>query len=139
LAVVLAVLAGGLWAGWAYTQSRYYVGLTDSNVVAIYQGVPGKIVGLRLSNVYSMTDLTYNDLVPADQALVKQTIPVASLTAAQDAVDKLRSDKLIGPTPPASCPPSVNPTPTTAAPTHTGVTTLPTTPTTPQPSPSSSC
>ncbi|HEU0238109.1 MAG TPA: protein phosphatase 2C domain-containing protein [Micromonosporaceae bacterium] len=93
LGVVLVILAGGLWYGWSYTQSRYYVGVTDANEVAIYQGVPGKIVGLHLSSVYRTTDLTLDELTTADQALVKQTIPVGSLTDANQAVDKLRTDQ----------------------------------------------
>src|SRR5262245_1063382 len=93
LGLVLVVLAGGLWYGWSYTQSRYYVGVDDANQVAIYQGVPGKIVGLRLSSVYRTTDLTLSELTAADQALVKQTIPVGSLNDANQAVDKLRIDQ----------------------------------------------
>jgi protein phosphatase len=101
---VLVVLAGGLWYGWSYTQSRYYVGVDDANQVAIYQGVPGKIVGLRLSSVYRTTDLSLGELTSADQALVKQTIPVGSLNDANQAVDKLRIDQAGGAQ--AGCAPS---------------------------------
>jgi protein phosphatase len=120
LGLVLVVLAGGLWYGWSYTQSRYYVGVDDANQVAIYQGVPGKIVGFHLSSVYRKTDLTLNELTSADQALVKQTIPVGSLSDATQAVDKLRIDQagaggpLSGcpsPSPSSSLSPSLSPTP----------------------------
>src|SRR5690349_8167435 len=33
LVVIAALLAGALWYGWRYTQSRYYVGVTDSGTV----------------------------------------------------------------------------------------------------------
>ena len=103
------LLAGGLFYGWSYTQSRYYVGVDDANQVAIYQGVPGKIVGLHLSSVYRTTDLHLGELTTSDQALVKQTIPVGSLGDANQAVDKLRIDQVNGPGAPAGCQPSPNP------------------------------
>jgi protein phosphatase len=109
LGILVAVLAGGLWYGWSYTQSRYYVGVDDANQVAIYQGVPGKIVGLRLSSVYRTTDLQLGELTTSDQALVKQTIPVGSLGDANQAVDKLRIDQVNGPGAGVGCQPSPSP------------------------------
>ena len=47
-----ALLGGGLWAGWKYTQSQYYVGVTDDGQVAVFQGVPGQIAGFDLSSVH---------------------------------------------------------------------------------------
>jgi PPM family protein phosphatase len=122
LGAVLVVLAGGLWYGWSYTQSRYYVGLDDANQVAIYQGVPGRVVGLNLSSVYRRTDLSFDELTTADQALVKQTIPVGSLSDANQAVDKLRIDQASGPQAAVGCPTSTPSSPLsspTAAPTTT--------------------
>ncbi len=135
LGILVVLLAGGLFYGWSYTQSRYYVGVDDANQVAIYQGVPGKIVGLHLSSVYRTTDLHLGELTTSDQALVKQTIPVGSLGDANQAVDKLRIDQVNGPGAPAGCQPSpspsVNPLPS-GAPTpqpSAGSTTATTTPT----------
>ena len=96
LVILVVLLAGGLFYGWSYTQSRYYVGVDDANQVAIYQGVPGKIVGLHLSSVYRTTDLHLGELTTSDQELVKQTIPVGSLGDANQAVDKLRIDQVNG-------------------------------------------
>jgi protein phosphatase len=81
----------------------------DANQVAIYQGVPGKIVGLHLSSVYRTTDLHLGELTTSDQALVKQTIPVGSLGDANQAVDKLRIDQVNGPGAPVGCQPSPSP------------------------------
>jgi protein phosphatase len=82
----------------------------DANQVAIYQGVPGKIVGLHLSSVYRTTDLHLGELTSSDQELVKQTIPVGSLGDANQAVDKLRIDQVNGPGAPVGCQPSPSPT-----------------------------
>lgn len=109
LGVLVVLLAGGLFYGWSYTQSRYYVGLNDANQVAIYQGVPGKIVGLHLSSVYRTTDLHLGELTSSDQELVKQTIPVGSLGDANQAVNKLRIDQVTGPGAPVVCQPSPSP------------------------------
>ena len=140
LGVLVVLLAGGLFYGWSYTQSRYYVGVDDANQVAIYQGVPGKIVGLHLSSVYRTTDLHLGELTSSDQELVKQTIPVGSLGDANQAVDKLRIDQVNGPGAPVGCQPSPSPS---AAPLPSGAPTpLPSagstnaTPTTPTGKPS---
>jgi protein phosphatase len=109
LGILVVLLAGGLFYGWSYTQSRYYVGVDDANQVAIYQGVPGKIVGLHLSSVYRTTDLHLGELTSSDQELVKQTIPVGSLGDANQAVDKLRIDQVNGPGAPVGCQPSPSP------------------------------
>jgi len=136
LGILVVVLAGGLFYGWSYTQSRYYVGVDDANQVAIYQGVPGKIVGLHLSSVYRTTDLHLTELTTSDQELVKQTIPVGSLGDANQAVDKLRIDQVNGPGAPIGCQPSpspsVNPLPSgapTLQPSAGSTTATPATPT----------
>src|SRR5262249_1118241 len=51
LVVLLALLGGGLWGGWSWTQTQYYVGATPDGWVAVYQGIPGQIAGLHLSRV----------------------------------------------------------------------------------------
>ena len=51
LVILAALLAGGLWGGWRYTQSKYYVGVTDDGTVAVFQGIPGAIAGFELSTV----------------------------------------------------------------------------------------
>jgi PPM family protein phosphatase len=73
LVTLLAVLGGGLWAGWTYTQSRYYVGVTDG-MVALFRGVPGQIAGLRLSTVVVKSERKVEDLTPLAQNTVKAGI-----------------------------------------------------------------
>lgn len=83
LVVVLAVLAGGLFFGYRYTQSQYYVGVTKDDHVAIFQGVKGQVVGLQLNRVYTPSDIALTDLSTAAQAEVRQTIPARNLGDAQ--------------------------------------------------------
>src|SRR5262245_1752173 len=47
--LVLALLGGGLYGGYLYTQTRYYVGVTEDGRVAVFQGVPGTVAGFKLS------------------------------------------------------------------------------------------
>ncbi|MEV8516127.1 PP2C family serine/threonine-protein phosphatase [Dactylosporangium sp. NPDC051484] len=85
LVVLLGLLGGGLWYGWSVTQSRYYVGATESGRVAIFKGVPGEIAWLKLGHVYQESaTLTLDDLTPAAQGTVKQGIQVESLEKAQE-------------------------------------------------------
>lgn len=90
LVVVLALLGGGLWFGWSYTQSRYYVGATSDSRVAVFQGVQGKVVGLKLNRVDSTSDLTLADLTPVAQDRVRQGIPASSRADAEKTLQDLR-------------------------------------------------
>jgi hypothetical protein len=90
LVVLLGLLGGGLWYGWSVTQSRYYVGATDSGRVAIFKGVPGKIGPLELSEVHQESaTLTLDDLTPIAQGDVRKGIAADSLQLAQDKLRQL--------------------------------------------------
>ncbi|MEV6925421.1 protein phosphatase 2C domain-containing protein [Dactylosporangium sp. NPDC051485] len=90
LVVLLGLLGGGLWYGWSVTQSKYYVGATDSGRVAIFKGVPGNIAWLKLSSVYQESDtLTLDDLNQVAQGNVRQGIQVDTLRQAQNKMAEL--------------------------------------------------
>jgi protein phosphatase len=115
LVLVLAVLGAGLWYGWSYTQSRYYVGATPDNHVAIFKGVQGKVIGLKLNSVYKTSDLSLGDLTPVAQDRVKQGIPAASRLDAENKLESLRSDDLKQACPAPLPSPSGAPSPTNVA------------------------
>jgi protein phosphatase len=71
---LLAVLGGGLWLGYRYTQNQYYVGATDAGQLAIFRGVPGQIAGLDLSRVSYTSPARLQDLTAVAQERVKQGI-----------------------------------------------------------------
>ena len=74
-----ALLGGGLWVGWRYTQSQYYVGVTDDGTVAVFQGIPGQIAGLDLSTVnYEQPGTSLDDLTPVAQEQGRQGIQADS-------------------------------------------------------------
>jgi protein phosphatase len=56
VAVVVVVLVGALIAFRAYLDSQWYVG-ADSGHVAVFQGIPAELVGIRLSHLVHDTPL----------------------------------------------------------------------------------
>ncbi|KRE76784.1 PP2C family protein-serine/threonine phosphatase [Arthrobacter sp. Soil762] len=122
-ASVLLVLTLGLWLGYAWTQTRYYIGEYDSRV-AIYNGVSQRLGPLQLSTLEAVTEIRMDSLPQFSQQRVRQTVPARDLYDAQRIVKNLEGTGTIAP--PDEClTPSPTPAPTTA----------PATPTAPAPSP----
>jgi serine/threonine protein phosphatase PrpC len=142
LVVLLAILASGIWLGWRYTQSQYYVGATDDGMVAVFRGVPGQVAGLHLSSEQQRSTTTLGELTKSAQDAVKEGIPAANAGEARRKLSELTDDspRNANKLPPcqtrASAEPSVPPTGPTpsvpASPTPTG-TAVDTTPNTPLP------
>jgi len=108
-AALLAVfMVAGLWLGYAWTQTRFYVGEYD-NRVAIFNGISQRLGPIQLSKLESVTKLQLGSLPEFQQQRVRQTIPADSLEAAQRIVDNLEEPD---DSTPAPCPtPSAKPTP----------------------------
>lgn len=110
-AAVLVVVAVGLWLGYAWTQTRYYVGeyVGDSGSrVAIYNGVSQRLGPIQLSSLETVTEIRMDSLPPFSQQRVRQTVPANDLYDAQRIVKNL---ELTGTTSPEECPkPSAGPT-----------------------------
>ncbi|MFI5840993.1 PP2C family protein-serine/threonine phosphatase [Catenuloplanes sp. NPDC051500] len=125
---LLAVLGGGVWGGWQYTQSQYYVGATDDGKIAVFQGVPGEIAGFALSNVKETSAAaSLEDLTVTAQERVKKGIVANDRTDAERRLDELTADTPSNPNLKPACQvvPPVEPTPTptpTAAPTSPSAT-----------------
>ncbi|SLK08901.1 PP2C family protein-serine/threonine phosphatase [Arthrobacter sp. P2b] len=139
--LVLLVLGVGLWLGYAWTQTRYYVGEFDSRV-AIYNGVSQRLGPIQLSRLETVTELPMSSLPPFSQQRVRQTVPANDLYDAQRIVKNL---ELTGTTSPEEgCPTasaSAPATPSAPAPTPTDPAASPaaeasaSTPASPSPSP----
>jgi serine/threonine protein phosphatase PrpC len=87
-ALVLALLAVGAGAGWAYVRSQYYVGI-DGEQVAIFRGVTGSVGPVRLSTVEQRTDLGTERLDPIAASRVEQGLVAADRADAQSIVERL--------------------------------------------------
>jgi len=89
LAVIAALLASVLWVGYAWTQTRYYVGSAD-NRVAIYNGVSQTLGPIKLSQVAETTNIPVDSLPAYWRGRVNDTVPARDLVHAEEIVDQLR-------------------------------------------------
>ena len=91
IAAVLAlvfVLAAGIWAYTGVTGS-YYLGTHHGNV-AVWRGLPGETLGLKLHWLESETSIKLSDLPEDTQNRLKAGIPQTSVDDAQDTISKYR-------------------------------------------------
>lgn len=87
--LALAVIGGGLYGGWRWTQTQYYVGSKDEHV-ALYRGISQDLAWVSLSKVekdHPEIELKY--LPEYQQKLVESTIAEGDLSAAQKKIDEL--------------------------------------------------
>ncbi|MEU2420343.1 Stp1/IreP family PP2C-type Ser/Thr phosphatase [Streptomyces sp. NPDC007851] len=87
--LALAVIGGGLYGGWRWTQTQYYVGVNEEHV-ALYQGISQDLAWVSLSKVeqdHPEIELKY--LPPYQQKQVKATIAEGGLKDAQSKVQEL--------------------------------------------------
>ncbi|MDR1635673.1 MAG: protein phosphatase 2C domain-containing protein [Bifidobacteriaceae bacterium] len=95
--VVLALIAGGLYWAYTWSQNQYYVGEADGNV-AIYKGIPQEVFGLDLSHVarrtaYGLTtDLTELYREQVEQTSQRHLTWEEAQDWVNDAVAESRSD-----------------------------------------------
>jgi protein phosphatase len=88
-ALALAVIGGGLYGGWRWTQTQYYVG-AEGEHVALYRGISQDLAWVSLSKVekdHPEIELKY--LPPYQQKLVKATIAEGGLENAQAKIQEL--------------------------------------------------
>ncbi|MFG1607159.1 PP2C family protein-serine/threonine phosphatase [Actinoplanes sp. NPDC049265] len=135
LLLLLAMLGGGLFLGWRYTQDQYYVGATDSGQLAIFRGVPGEVAGFDLSSVNETSTARLDDLTTTAQDRVKEGIQADNRPDAQRRLAELTANEpsnpnlkpictSAGPSTSASAPASTPPTPP-AAPSASGGSSVP--------------
>ncbi|MCH0570254.1 Stp1/IreP family PP2C-type Ser/Thr phosphatase [Streptomyces sp. MUM 136J] len=89
IALALAVVGGGLYGGYRWTQTQYYVGAKDDHV-ALYRGISQDLAWVSLSKVqkdHPEIELKY--LPPYQQKQVKNTIAQGDLADARKKVDDL--------------------------------------------------
>lgn len=122
-AALLVILSVGLWLGYAWTQTRYYIGEYDQRV-AIFNGVSQRLGPIQLSTLETVTDIRMSDLPEFSQQRVRQTVPARDLYDAQRIVKNLDltgttspSDECLSPSPTAT---AASPSPSGAAPAPSG-------------------
>jgi protein phosphatase len=146
LLLLLGLLGGGVWGGWRYTQSQYYVGATDDGVVAVFRGVPGQVGGVHLSTEQERSSTTLDELTQSAQDAVKEGIHANNASDARRKLTLLTSDdpQNSNKLPPCVKQPSTEPSGPTQSPTPgaaptAGASSSATADTTQTPSPTISC
>ncbi|MEU1038213.1 Stp1/IreP family PP2C-type Ser/Thr phosphatase [Streptomyces sp. NPDC005551] len=87
--LALAVIGGGLYGGYRWTQTQYFVGAQGEHV-ALYRGISQDLAWVSLSKVekdHPEIELKY--LPPYQQKQVKATIAEGGLSDAQSKIDEL--------------------------------------------------
>ena len=91
LAVVVVLVVGGVWLGYRWTQTQYYVGVSDGQL-AVFQGIPQNVGPIELSSVVEVSETAADDLEDWQRVRVEQTIPAESLSDARARVEHLESE-----------------------------------------------
>ncbi len=87
--LLLALIGGAAWYGWHYTQTRYYVGVTEDGTVAVFRGIPGQVAGFDLSSTDYLSNIRIEDLTVFAQAEVRDGITADSRADARQRLDDL--------------------------------------------------
>jgi serine/threonine protein phosphatase PrpC len=108
--VVAVVVLGGAAIAYAWTQTQYYVGVENGEVV-IFRGLPQTVAGIPLSSVVERTGTDLDDLGSGYlRERVEQTIHADSLSEARNLVGMLQEDTdTADPEPSATANPSPSP------------------------------
>lgn len=88
LPVVLVVALAVVGVGW-YARHQYYVGFRGERI-AVYQGVPGGVLGWEPTVVWTSRTLVRADLTPAERLRVTDQRSYSSESAARDAVLRIQ-------------------------------------------------
>lgn len=126
--LVAALVAGGGWLGYLWTQTQYFA-IGESGSVVIYQGIPQTLGPWSLSHRTEVTDISLSDLSSVDRERLREPVVRSSreeidayVTQLEDQADRNTTPS---PTPSPSASPSASPRAVTPAPTDPGYTASP--------------
>jgi PPM family protein phosphatase len=88
---IASLIVGLLIAGYQWTQSRFFVGVSNGQV-AVFQGVQQNIGPFPLSSVYFESEIDIDDLSPFSRERVESTINARDLPEALSIIDRLQSE-----------------------------------------------
>jgi PPM family protein phosphatase len=91
LVVLLAVVVGGGYIAWRWSQDQYYVGADGKGQVVIFRGVNQKIAGVSLSHPYQPTGIQLSQVPSPYQQTVKATDTASSLSSARAIVANVQN------------------------------------------------
>ncbi|WP_405389788.1 Stp1/IreP family PP2C-type Ser/Thr phosphatase [Streptomyces sp. NBC_01102] len=90
IVLALAVIGGGVYGGYRWTQTQFYVGAKDENV-ALFRGISQDLAWVSLSKVEENTEIELKYLPPYQRKQVEATITEGNLTDARKKVSELEA------------------------------------------------
>lgn len=87
----LILLGGalGLWFGWKWTQSQFFV-LADDNNVVVYQGIPQKLGPWEIARPIEVTDIDMDQLPGVDQNRLQEPVTRSNRESIDEYLEELR-------------------------------------------------
>ncbi len=89
LLVLFAIMIGGVWAGYSWSQSHFFVS-PSNGYVAIFRGIPQELGPISFSELAETTDIAVADLPEFAQNRLTTPITRSTLAEAKQVVDELR-------------------------------------------------
>ena len=86
--LIFGAAIGVGYAGYEYTQTRYYVAESDGKV-AIFKGIRESLGPLNFSSEYEVTNLVVEELPAFQQTLIERSISAESLSDAERIIQEL--------------------------------------------------
>ena len=90
LAAAAVVIAGGSYAAYGWSQSRYFIG-TDGGTVTLYRGVDYSLGPVNLATPVETTDIATGDLPDYYRQQVEQSVSVSDRAQANERLSQLRT------------------------------------------------
>jgi protein phosphatase len=91
LLVLVAVIIGGGYMAWRWSQNQYYVAADSKGQVVIYRGINQRIAGISLSSPYQPTGISLAQVPSNYQQTVKTAYASGSLSEVQRIVANVRN------------------------------------------------
>nr|NLD40940.1 serine/threonine-protein phosphatase [Actinomycetales bacterium] len=94
LLVILALLAGGVWAGYRWTQTQYFIA-DDDGWVTVFRGIPQTLGPVTFASTHERTDIEVESLSGLAQNRLESPITRNSLAEAEAVVENLRAEIVV--------------------------------------------
>ena len=91
LLVLVAVIIGGGYIAWRWSQDQYYVAADTKGQVVIYRGINQRIAGISLSSPYQLTGIPMSQVPSNYQQTVKTAYATGGLPEVQQVVGNIRT------------------------------------------------
>jgi len=86
--LVIGIASYGLYLGYEYTQTRFFVGVNDG-VVVIYKGIKEELGPFKFSSVYELSNITIDSLTDFQREALERSIDAENIEDARRILDQL--------------------------------------------------